>query len=163
VPGSRFSQSFLKQLNEREDKGGLLYRLPAEAEWEYACRAGATSPEECAFDFYFAQPTNDLSSAQANFNGGYPAGSAPGKGQYLGRITKVGSYRPNRLGLYDMHGNVWEWCADRVKPVGSYRVIRGGCWNDFASRCRASDRYGREAPDRSLAVGFRLAAVPSGE
>jgi uncharacterized protein (TIGR02996 family) len=153
-------QQFLKQLNERENKSGLLYRLPAEAEWEYACCAGTTPLEECAFDFYLAQPTNDLSSEQANFNGRYPAGNAPG-GPFLGRTTEVGSYQPNRLGLYDMHGNVWEWCANQWSR-GSARVVRGGCWSNFGSACRASRRDRDEPAKRYDNVGFRLAAVPSG-
>jgi formylglycine-generating enzyme required for sulfatase activity len=144
-------QQFLKQLNEREKESGLLYRLPVEAEWEYSCRGGASSQEECAFDFYLAQPANDLSSEQANFR------------NQLGRTTKVGSYRPNRLGLYDMHGNVWEWCADLWQADGSARVIRGGGWYDYAGNCRASYRLRRGPANRGIHLGFRLVAVPSGE
>src|SRR5438270_2722113 len=101
-----------------------MYRLPSEAEWEYACRGGATSEEECSYHFYFDRPTNDLSSDQANFNGNYPFGKAP-KGKYLERPTRVGAYPPNKLGLCDMHGNVWQWCADAVSEGGSVRVLRG--------------------------------------
>jgi uncharacterized protein (TIGR02996 family) len=155
-------QEFLKRLNGREKGTGFLYRLPTEAEWEYSCRGGATSQEECAFDVYFAQPTNDLSSEQANFDGRYPAGNAP-EGQCLGRATKVGSYQPNRLGIYDMHGNVWEWCEDHFEAQGSARVVRGGCWSRYGSRCRASYRDGRGPARRVSILGFRLAAVPSGE
>jgi formylglycine-generating enzyme required for sulfatase activity len=143
-------QEFLKRLNARERDSGLLYRLPTEAEWEYACRGAATSPEECAFDYYFAQPTNDLSTEVANF------------GLHLGRTSKVGSYQPNRLGLYDMHGNVWEWCADHSQADGSARVIRGGGWRGGPARCRASNRSSSEPSSRSYSVGLRLAAVPSG-
>jgi formylglycine-generating enzyme required for sulfatase activity len=154
-------QDFLKRLNAREKNRGFLYRLPTEAEWEYACRGGATSQQDCAFDFYLAQATNDLSSAQANFDGNYPAGNAP-KGKYLERPTKVGSYEPNRLGLYDMHGNVWEWCEDSYDG-GSARVVRGGSWDRNGSRCRASYRGTHEPANRYRALGVRLAAVPSGE
>ena len=155
-------QEFLKRLNEREKNSGFLYRLPTEAEWEYTCRGGATSQDECAFDFYFAQPTNDLSFQQANFDGRNPAGNAP-KGEWLHRTTKVGSYKPNRLGIYDMHGNVWEWCADLFQSGGSARVFRGGGWFNGGPNCRAAYRSSCEPGYRNYFVGFRLAAVPSEE
>ena len=131
-------QEFLKRLNTLEKASGLLFRLPAEAEWEYSCRGGASSPADCAFDFSFTQPTNDLSCEQANFNGNYPAGSAS-KGTYLEHPTKVGSYQPNRLGIYDMHGNVWEWCQDCVGSRGSARIIRGGSWFNYGFFCRSCE------------------------
>jgi formylglycine-generating enzyme required for sulfatase activity len=105
------AQEFIRRLNERERGRGYLYRLPTEAEWEYACRGGATSEEECSYHFYFDKPTNILSSGQANFDGSFPVGKAP-KGPYLQRTTRVGAYPSNKLGLCDMHGNVWQWCAD---------------------------------------------------
>jgi formylglycine-generating enzyme required for sulfatase activity len=151
------AQEFIKKLNEREAKGGYVYRLPTEAEWEYACRGGATSEEECSFHFYFDKPTNDLSSKQANFNGEHPFGKAE-KGPNLGRTAKVGSYAPNKLGLYDMHGNVYQWCQDLVE--GSNREARGGCWSDPGVGCQAADRrYGIPA-QRINTMGFRLARVP---
>jgi formylglycine-generating enzyme required for sulfatase activity len=154
-------QEFLKRLNAREKDSGLLYRLPTEAKWEYSCRARASSQAECAFDYYLSQPSNDLSSKQANFDGTHPAGDAP-KGKFLKRTSRVGSYKPNRLGIYDMHGNVMEWCEGHFEAGGSARVIRGGSWFNDAGRCRASSRISDEPSYLNL-VGFRLAAVPSGE
>jgi formylglycine-generating enzyme required for sulfatase activity len=177
-------QEFIKKLNEREKGRGYVYRFPSEAEWEYACRGGATSEEDCSYHFYFKKPTNDLSSTQANFNGDIPFGKAA-KGPYLGRTTKVGSYAPNKLGLYDMHGNVRQWCAgeltpgglDRVMhgnvrqwceawcagkltPGGSDRVRRGGSWDSGDTNCLAALRYGYAAMDRiSSSGGVRLARV----
>jgi formylglycine-generating enzyme required for sulfatase activity len=148
-------QQFLAKLNEQQRGGEWLYRLPTKAEWEYACRGGASSQEECAFDFYLDRPTNDLSSTQANFDGNHPDGGGP-QGQYLKRTTKVGSYKPNRLGLYDMHGNVWEWCLD-LSDGGPSRVLRGGCWRSFGRHCRAAFRSGRAPTARDHDVGFRLA------
>jgi formylglycine-generating enzyme required for sulfatase activity len=103
-------------LNEKERGRGYWYRLPTEAEWEYACRGRATSEKECSHHFYFDKPTNDLSSEQANFNGN-PFGASP-KGKSLGRTSRVGAYPSNKLGLCDMHGNVWQWCADDYDAKG---------------------------------------------
>jgi formylglycine-generating enzyme required for sulfatase activity len=154
-------QKFLGKLNEHEKGKGWEYRLPREAEWEYACRGAATTKEECSFDFYFAAPTNDLSSTQANFNGGAPAGNGA-KGAYLVRPTKAGSYAPNKLGLYDMHGNVWQWCEDLFSPMGWDRVIRGGSWINDGQLCRAAYRNFFAPSDRLNYLGFCLARVPSG-
>jgi formylglycine-generating enzyme required for sulfatase activity len=153
-------QDFLKKLNEQQKGKGWLYRLPTEAEWEYACRNAVTTKEDCSFDFYFDKPTNDLSSKQANFDGRVPAGMAD-KGPYLQRLTKVGSYAPNKLGLYDMHGNIWQWCADLYDGTGQTRVIRGGSWVELGRSCRAALRVGRAPSDRDVVVGFRVARAPS--
>src|SRR5947209_10045286 len=126
-------RTFLEKLNERERGRGWLYRLPTEAEWEYACRGGATSEEECSYHFYFDKPTNDLSSKQANFNGNEPFGRAE-KGPFLERPTRVGAYPPNKLGLYDMHGNVWQLTSPQR---GSVRRFRGGGWFTGGLYCRA--------------------------
>jgi formylglycine-generating enzyme required for sulfatase activity len=128
-------------------KTGKTYRLPSEAEWEYACRAGTTTP------FHFgATITTDL----ANYDGNSTYGSAP-KGQYRQATTDVGTFPPNAFGLYDMHGNVWEWCADvwhknyNGAPVNgsvwssggnnSLRVLRGGSWGYIPEDCRSANRF----------------------
>jgi formylglycine-generating enzyme required for sulfatase activity len=151
------AQEFIKKLNEKEKGRGYRYRLPSETEWEYACRGGATSEEECSYHFYFDKPTNDLSSKQANFNGWLPFGKGE-QGPNLGRPTKVGSYAPNKLGLYDMHGNVWQFCEDRYVAGASPRVVRGGSWVNNAEYCTAAIRA--PAGGRQYMVGFRLARVP---
>jgi len=150
------AKAFIKLLNEKvkndADQAGWEYRLPTEQQWEYACRGGPmTNKAQSAFDYYFEKPSNALSKEQANF-----AGSG------LNRPSKVGSYPPNRLGLYDMHGNVWEWCEDQYDPKGGpARVFRGGSWYFVAGLCRAADRSGSSPSYRSSFLGFRLARVPS--
>jgi formylglycine-generating enzyme required for sulfatase activity len=162
---------FCKRLSNlpEEKRAGHVYRLPTEAEWEYACRAG-TKTTFCYGDA--------LSSREANFNGNYPYGGAA-KGPYLRKTAKVGSYKPNAFGLYDMHGNVWQWCADWYDPkfyrnspkedpqgplLGAlstgyndfYRVIRGGSWLDEGRACRAAYRYRAMPHDAYRIVGFRV-------
>jgi formylglycine-generating enzyme required for sulfatase activity len=165
------ARAFCDWLNKQADKkrpGGWMYRLPREAEWEYACRGWASSYQV----FHLG---SSLSSVQANFDGNYPYGGA-GKGEYLKRTAKVGSYKANAFGLYDMHGNVWEWCADwcgdryyssspKRDPVGPFkgsnRVIRGGSWRSDGGYCRSAYRGGSTPENRDSSSGFRVALVPS--
>jgi formylglycine-generating enzyme required for sulfatase activity len=159
---------FCRRLSELPDekKAGRRYRLPTEAEWEYAARAGTTTP------FHFGE---SLSSLQANFNGSFPAGGAA-KGPFLARTTQVGSYAPNAFGLFDVHGNVWEWCADwygrdyyrdaprddpRGPATGSVRVIRGGEWYGDARDCRCAFRYADLPTGVFYVMGFRVAMTTS--
>ena len=151
-------QEFLKKLNEKQKGKGWVYRLPSEAEWEYACRGGATSEKECSYHFYFAKPTNDPSSKQANFEGRFPAGKGE-KGPWLNRTAKVGSYAPNTLGLYDMHGNVAQWC-DSLQE-GQKCVLRGGDWNSIAQNSAANAVYSRVASQRGDSNGVRLVRIPA--
>ena len=165
------AQEFIKKLNEQNRGSGWLYRLPTDAEWEYACRGGATSEEECSYHFYFAKPTNDLCSEQANFRGDQPFGKAP-KGKTMGRPTRVGAYPPNKLGLCDMHGNVWQWCLTNypLDETSPYRSTRGGAWRELnpglsrvgngGVECTAGDRIQWAAGNRYDNLGFRLVRVP---
>jgi len=155
-------QEFLKKLNERENGKGWLYRLPTEAEWEYACRGAATAREECSFDFYLDKPTNDLSSKQANCNGQFPAGKGEKREEWNEGSKKVGSFAPNKLGLYDMHGNVEQWCADLFDAKGSERAVRGGNWGSAAEGCRAARRNSRPPSLRLNYCGFRVARLAVG-
>jgi formylglycine-generating enzyme required for sulfatase activity len=150
-----------------ELRAGREYRLPTEAEWEYACRAGTTTP------FHFG---SSLSSREANFNGDeYPYGGAE-KGPYLKKTTPVGSYKPNPWGLYDMHGNVWQWCADwadsnyykrspRQDPPGpasgNCRILRGGSWLDNGGNLRSASHVWNVPDGRYSNFGFRVVASPA--
>ena len=134
-------------------------RLPTEAEWEYACRAGTTTP--------FSTGSN-LTTSQANYNGNYPYNNNA-KGEYRQKTLPVGSFTANAYGLFDMHGNVWEWCSDwygdyssgaQTNPKGaasgSLRVRRGGSWYADAGDCRSANR-GINYPDYSdFSIGLRL-------
>lgn len=137
------AKEFCKRLSKMDDS--LTYRLPTEEEWEDACRAGTTT------EFNFG---DSISSTQANFNGNYPYGGAK-KGPYLKRPCQVGFYEPNAWGLYDMHGNVWEWTSSRN---GSNRVIRGGSWCKYGQHCRSAKRCYYGPAYRLNGLGFRVVA-----
>ena len=149
---------FYKKLNEQQPQQGWQFGLPTEAQWEYACRAGTTTP------FHFGK---ELNGRVANCNGSEPYGTNV-EGPYLAHTCRVGSYEANAWGLYDMHGNVSEWCQDWYIPymsrgwVGvSDRVIRGGSWNAPSGRCRAAGRSFGKPDNKNRHLGFRLALVPS--
>ena len=149
------AQTFLGLLNDKEKEAGWLYRLPKEVEWEYACRGGPLSNRtQSGYDFYLDKPTNQITAKQANIE----------DGNGLKRTCKVGSYAPNALGLYDMQGNVCEWCDDAEKPgdAASLRVFRGGGWFFVARDCRAAYRAAFEPAKRRKFLGLRVSRVPVG-
>jgi formylglycine-generating enzyme required for sulfatase activity len=132
------------------------YRLPTETEWEYACRGGTKT----AFNI-----GNNITPYQANFDGNYPY-NKQFKGRYRARTTTVRSFAPNDWGLYDMHGNVYEWCWDQYKPYGdaasldgalsSPAVIRGGSWTSEARFLRSANRAFQDHAAKSDYTGFRV-------
>jgi formylglycine-generating enzyme required for sulfatase activity len=144
-----------------EKRLGHKYRLPTEAEWEYACRGDSLQPFHLGLS---------LSSTLANFDGNYPYSGAP-RGPFLKRTSPVGSYPPSPQGLFDLHGNVWEWCADWYgehyyaespaenppgPATGDRRVVRGGCWSSPGNNCRTAYRGKLEPGDHLYRVGFRV-------
>ncbi|MCB9876996.1 MAG: SUMF1/EgtB/PvdO family nonheme iron enzyme [Planctomycetes bacterium] len=145
---------------------GYHYRLPTEAEWEYCCRAGGPPSDE----FHYG-PTLDC--GQARFYYSYHTASSCGSNS----TVQVGNYLPNAWGLYDMHGNVWEWCRDSwdgsgsanypAAPVtdpyvtsGPYRVLRGGCWDNYSYYCRSALRSGDYPANLNHYIGFRVVLAP---
>ena len=152
-------RAFVEKVAEsvRRQFGGEA-RFPTEAEWEYACRAGTATAYSWG---------NSLYGDKANCDGSSPYGTTR-KGTDLGKTTPVGCYDANAWGFLDMHGNVWEWCADwygdyggdAVDPAGPpqgwYRVLRGGCWNLYARNCRAAVRNWFKPDFRNSYCGFRL-------
>ena len=149
-------QAFIKKLREVDKK---QYRLPTEAEWEYACRAGTITP------FHFG---DTISSDQTNYNGeAYANGK---KGVNRGKTTPIGKFPANRFGLYDMHGNVFQWCQDRYEEAlpqkdvvdpqgpntGQMRVLRGGSWYGSPEHCRSATRFWSDSGVRGFHMGFRL-------
>ncbi len=160
------AQDFCHKLSQ---KTGRLYQLPSEAQWEYACRAGSLTP------FSFGET---ITPSVVNYNGKYPyADAAQGEFQWNKPLV---SFPPNLFGLYDMHGNLWEWCLDEwinnyndvfvdgsargnINSLGSdrKRLLRGGSLTNDASSCRSARRHKNAASYRSLFVGFRVVASPA--
>lgn len=148
------AREFCQKLSEQT---GKEYRLPTEAEWEYACRAGTTTK------YYFG---DDITEQQANY------------GSYIRKTTIVGKYPPNDFGLYDMHGNVWEWCEDDwhddyegaptdgsawVPERNDRKVARGGSWDDYPAYGRSAFRNNPSRDTRNGRLGFRIASSVNDE
>ena len=148
---------------------GRAYRLPSEAQWEYACRAGTSTPFYCGETL-----TGDL----ANYCAEHIYRAEP-PGPYRHVTTPAGLFPPNPFGLYDMHGNLWQWCADAWRadytgaPAGDTpwqargnatgRVVRGGSWHDVPTACRSAARVSYEAEQGDDFVGFRVIYQPAAE
>lgn len=147
------------------DKRGEKYRLPSEAEWEYACRAGTTTP------FYFGKT---ISTNLANYHGRYNYGDG-NRGEFRGKTTPVGTFPRNLFGIFDMHGNVWEWCEDvwhenyeEAPTDGSAwliggepnrRIVRGGSYILNPGFCRSAHRFGKKPDEIGFFNGFRIAST----
>jgi formylglycine-generating enzyme required for sulfatase activity len=152
-----------------ERRAGRSYRLPTEAEWEHACRAGTFTA------YYWGdEPIVHLLNYRGRYDSNEPEQRHPG------RTTPVGSYPPNGFGIHEMHGNVWEWTSDwydqdwyknspQVDPQGpneadeETRTIRGGCWHAVGICCRSAHRFGEEVDTQDDYTGFRVVMVQTGE
>jgi formylglycine-generating enzyme required for sulfatase activity len=159
------AREFCRRLRQRTGKN---YHLPSEARWEYACRADTTTPFHCG-----ATLTTEL----ANYDGTYIYRDGP-KGRYRRKTVEVASFPANAWGLHDMHGNVWEWCADHwydtyngapkdgspwidEKPKNEgRRLLRGGSWFYYPEVCRSAYRFNVRPGYRRFNVGFRVCCLP---
>jgi formylglycine-generating enzyme required for sulfatase activity len=158
---------FCRRLSQRT---GQRYGLPSEAQWEYACRAGS------ATSFHFGAT---LTPELANYNGNHVYGNGP-KGTYREQTIEVASFPSNGWGLHDLHGNVWEWCADHWHDSYNFapgddqpwlipaaaddelRLLRGGSWLDFPGYCRSAYRDLNQPDGADYGVGFRVVCLPQG-
>ena len=129
-------QTFIKKLNEIQDDD--KYALPTEEQWEYCCRAGSTT------EYSFGDDIEQLKDYAWYWDNSE------------NRTHPVGQLKPNAYGLYDMHGNVWELCENLYTPDSSYRVVRGGSWNNLAGICRSGNRFWDTPSLGYVFVGFRL-------
>ncbi len=153
------AQRFISKLNGMKPE--LQLCLPTEAQWEYACRAGTSTP------FYFG---DNINTDQVNYNGNYPYNDGR-KGEHRKQTVEVKALPRNGWGLYQMHGNVWEWCQDwyerpyPTEPVtdpqgaasGTSRVLRGGSWVSDGGYCRSAFRIAGIPANHDFSFGFRLA------
>jgi formylglycine-generating enzyme required for sulfatase activity len=156
---------FCSRLSQRT---GRTYSLPSEAQWEYACRAGSTTP------FHFGET---ISPELANYNGNHSYANGP-KGTYRQQTIEVARFPANAWGLHDMHGNVWEWCVDHwhgsykgaptdgsawLNPKAEedeWRLLRGGSWISLPGNCRSAFRLNVRPDGRHGLVGFRVCCLP---
>ena len=170
--GLEDAMEFCHRLSKRT---GRIYTLPSEAQWEYACRAGTTTP------FHFGYT---ISPELANYQGEFAYADGP-QGIYRKQTTPVGMFPANAWGLHDMHGNVWEWCLDewhksyegaptdgqawvdaaageKSKESEKTRLLRSGSWVNYPRYCRSAYRNHNHPPYGHYVVGFRLVCLPQG-
>ena len=163
------AQKFCQGLNRLKPEAGRTYSLPTEAQWEYACRAGSTTP------FSFGET---VSTDEVNYHGDYIYHDGV-KGTHRGGPVPAGSLRANAWGLHEMHGNVSEWCADwygpydgapAVNPTGpaeaprdKKRVVRGGAWRSYPGACRSACRLRAAINKKADHIGFRVCCTLSAE
>jgi formylglycine-generating enzyme required for sulfatase activity len=140
-------QTFIFKLNRNQKK--FFYRLPTEAEWEYATRAGTLT------SYFFGAESQNLNQ--------YAWFEDPSPSTHPQQTSRVGSKKANPFGLYDVYGNIWEWVGDFYSPdlktQTDYRVIRGGSWNSEAHECRSARRQGWSSARRNSDIGFRLVRI----
>jgi formylglycine-generating enzyme required for sulfatase activity len=166
------AQAFCAWLSKKEEKEKRTYRLPTEAQWEYACRAGAATAYPWGNDIDGGQGFCNI--ADKTLQAKFPDVAAIDWSDGFMHTSPVGTFRPNAWGLYDMVGNALEWCEDWMGPyptghvvdpkgpaLGTFRILRGGSWSDAPALCRSAQRFERPQDYRSAVTGFRcLLDVP---
>jgi formylglycine-generating enzyme required for sulfatase activity len=165
------AQAFCTWLSKKEDK---TYRLPTEAQWEYACRAGTTTAFHHGDDPQALVRAANIADATAKQKIPNLKSAVTATDGYV-FTAPVGRFRKNAFGLFDMHGNVWEWCEDLYDPgryedrsqrdpvgpsTGTLRTFRGGSWDRPPARCRSAARGGNSPTFRNFILGFRVVAIP---
>ncbi len=131
------------------NKAGKNYRLPTEKEWEYACRAGSTT------EYYWGENMNQQTYVSPSIDNYAWCSKNSGN-----QVHSVGQKQPNAWGLYDMSGNVWEWCSDWYNSSNSSCVVRGGCWSSYGYGCKSGGRDGNTPDKRYNINGFRVVMTP---
>ena len=145
------------------ERTGWAFALPTDAQWEFACRAGTKGPWNFVAEAS-AVGRPDVKTFCAYGWFGWMGGMRyPGGGTHWGATHPVGLLKPNAFGLYDMHGNVWEWCIDRFSPGDARRVVRGGSYSNGPADCRSAFRYGILPETRSASFGVRLVLAVGAE
>jgi len=158
--GSASARSVLGVIRERT---GWAFALPTDAQWEFACRAGTKGPWNFVAEASAVGRPDVKTFCAYGWFGWMGGMSYPGGGTHWGATHPVGLLKPNAFALYDMHGNVWEWCIDRFSPGDARRVVRGGSYSNGPADCRSAFRYGMLPETRSASSGVRLVLAVGAE